>query len=184
MEKLNMQPAFTGKEKPVCPSLLLYATYISALALAACAPYQEKTHAGPLAGPSFHDSKKPGDMHPPFLGHSHSHPYSKVPHTHKKPYMMDGEIGLCNGDGTYTWVKNPTPTLRNYPPTNNIERAQPVRSAVPESAEPLQSVYTVQPGDTAGAIAQRFNLPFGKLGELNPGLDLNTIRVGQMLNIR
>lgn len=160
-----------------------YATLFSGLALAACSPYPERTHAGPLAGPSFHDSQKPGDTHPPYYGHSHTHYLWNHDHTHPEPHKMDNYIDLRGRDGKITRIKNPHPTYPNHPVIQNNQTLSGGQS-IPQAEAITSTHYTVQPGDTAGEIAQKYNLPYGKLKELNPGVNLNFIQVGQILKVQ
>lgn len=182
MEKLRPLSLSAKKETVIGEKLSVCATYFSALILASCAPYQEKTHAGPLAGPHTHGSTTRGNAHPPYYGHSHTHYLWNHPHTHPEPHKMDNFIDLRDRNGKITRIANPHPTYPNHPV---IERAQQPETftKLPE-AEFVPNAYTVQPGDTAGEIAQRFQLPYGKLGELNPNVNLNSIKVGQILRIR
>lgn len=59
------------------------------------------------------------------------------------------------------------------------------------AAEPLQAEattgaavrYTVQPGDTLSTVAERFNTRVSRIVALNPGLQPDLIRIGQVLDI-
>ena len=52
-----------------------------------------------------------------------------------------------------------------------------------ESIRVLTELYTVQSGDNASQIAQRYDLTVGELSRLNGGLDLSVIFVGQTLTV-
>lgn len=182
MEKPRPLSSLPKKETYIGEKLSVYATYFAALVLASCAPYQEKTHAGPSAGPHTHGSTTPGNAHPPYYGHSHTHYLWNHDHTHPEPHKMDNYIDLRGRDGKITRIKNPHPTYPDHPVIERAHRPETFRA--PQEAEFVPNAYTVQPGDTAGEIAQRFQLPYGKLRELNPGVNLNSIKVGQILRIR
>ena len=166
------------------------------LALGACAPYPG-THGKPNAGPETHVSGK-GKHHPSYFGHLPSHPYWNLPHTHEGPLMMDDTIKLLDTNNKVAGVvKNPYPTQPNYPkaypqgqPSNSIPQAQPVEepSPIESGVHPeinTDGTYTVQSGDTAGDIAQKFNLPYGRLKELNPQIeDLGNIQAGQKIRVK
>ncbi len=47
-----------------------------------------------------------------------------------------------------------------------------------------RNVYTVKPGDTLGAIAQKTGVPSDDLRELNPDLDPQTLGPGQKIKLR
>ena len=56
-------------------------------------------------------------------------------------------------------------------------------TAPPGACPPGTFAYTVQPGDTVFAIAQRFNTTVAAIVAVNPGLDPNVIFVGQRICI-
>lgn len=43
--------------------------------------------------------------------------------------------------------------------------------------------YTIRPGDTLWSIAQRYNTTVYAIAALNPGIDLNRLYIGQVINI-
>ena len=51
------------------------------------------------------------------------------------------------------------------------------------AGSPLGLRYTVQPGDTFTAVAARFGLPPAELQQLNPGIDLDLLTIGQELRL-
>ena len=55
--------------------------------------------------------------------------------------------------------------------------------AVPETRVGGQASYTVQPGDTLAAIAQRFNVSLEELARVNDIEDFDHIEIGQVLVI-
>lgn len=49
---------------------------------------------------------------------------------------------------------------------------------------PAKRTYTVRPGDTLSAIAERTGVPLTRLEQLNPDVDVNTLNAGQRLKLR
>jgi Tfp pilus assembly protein FimV len=43
--------------------------------------------------------------------------------------------------------------------------------------------YTIRPGDTLWLIAQRYNTTVYAIAALNPGIDLNSLYIGQVINV-
>lgn len=41
--------------------------------------------------------------------------------------------------------------------------------------------YTIRPGDTLFLLAQRFNTTVAAIQRLNPGIDPNNLRIGQII---
>lgn len=64
----------------------------------------------------------------------------------------------------------------------NSDRSQ-LRPA-PPGRSPAPATYTVQAGDTLGSIAEETGLTVGRLQELNPGLDPQTLTTGQRIRLR
>lgn len=60
------------------------------------------------------------------------------------------------------------------------DRSQ-LRQAPPS---PAPTTYTVKAGDTLGSIAEDTGLTVGRLQELNPGLDPQTLSTGQRIRLR
>lgn len=62
--------------------------------------------------------------------------------------------------------------------------APAIRNAL-ESRDRLMNVYvhTVSSGDTVSALAKHYGVPVAMIGQLNPGLDPDRIRIGQRLAI-
>ena len=56
---------------------------------------------------------------------------------------------------------------------------QPVKPTVP-----AKKYYTVKKGETFSKIAQKHNLSSAQLKKLNPGVNINTIHVGQRLRVK
>ena len=52
-----------------------------------------------------------------------------------------------------------------------------------EDAEPSGETYTVEPGDTPLAIAEKTGVDVDALLEANPGLDANALTVGEELQL-
>ena len=49
---------------------------------------------------------------------------------------------------------------------------------------PVKKYYTVKKGETFSKIAQKHNLSSAQLKKLNPGVNINTIHVGQRLRVK
>src|SRR5215813_5966235 len=56
-------------------------------------------------------------------------------------------------------------------------------SAFDASAVRAAGTYTVQPGDTLFSIAARFNVSISQLATINKVYDVNTVNVGQVLQL-
>jgi membrane-bound lytic murein transglycosylase D len=54
----------------------------------------------------------------------------------------------------------------------------------PKAVVPIKKFYTVKPGDMFNRLADNHNLTPQQLHELNPGMDPNTLRVGQILRVK
>ena len=54
----------------------------------------------------------------------------------------------------------------------------------PKVVVPIKKFYTVKPGDMFNRLADNHNLTPQQLHELNPGMDPNTLRVGQILRVK
>ena len=52
------------------------------------------------------------------------------------------------------------------------------------TAQPTRRTYTVRPGDTLALIAERTGVPVETLLELNPGIDPNSLTVGERVKLR
>ena len=72
-------------------------------------------------------------------------------------------------------------------PTATSVPASPTPTSVPASPTAVDSqttiLYLVEPGDAAILIAETFGITFDELQNLNPGVDLATIFIGQALNV-
>ncbi len=49
---------------------------------------------------------------------------------------------------------------------------------------PVKKYHNVKKGETFGKIAQRYNLSQAQLKKLNPGININSIRIGQRLRVK
>jgi LysM repeat protein len=56
--------------------------------------------------------------------------------------------------------------------------------AVPVVPKPVKKYYEVKSGDSFSRVAQKHNLTQGQLQNLNPGININRITVGQRLRIK
>ena len=55
----------------------------------------------------------------------------------------------------------------------------------PNNADtPVKKYHNVKKGETFGKIAQRYNLSQAQLKKLNPGININSIRIGQRLRVK
>lgn len=90
-------------------------------------------------------------------------------------------FAACGGDGDspnpFTQTPAATATL---PPTETVAGATTV---APTETVPAETTYEVVPGDTLGAIAQRFNTTVAALVDANNIADPDSIEVGQVLVI-
>jgi len=59
----------------------------------------------------------------------------------------------------------------------------PTQGPVQSEIKPVDPTYAVQPGDTLGSIARRFNTSIEALQSINNLPDRNSLRVGQQLVI-
>jgi nucleoid-associated protein YgaU len=79
------------------------------------------------------------------------------------------------------------PALHDDPTTARARvAAPPVRRAPPPTPQVRSSratAYSVRSGDTLEVIAERFGTSVERLLELNPGIDPNALRVGQVLRV-
>ena len=68
----------------------------------------------------------------------------------------------------------------------NLELKTPVKQTVvkPKVVVPIKKYYTIKPGDMFNRLAESHALTPQQLHELNPGIDPNTIRVGQILRVK
>ena len=68
----------------------------------------------------------------------------------------------------------------------NLELKTPVKQPVvkPKVVVPIKKYYTIKPGDMFNRLAESHALTPQQLHELNPGIDPNTIRVGQILRVK
>ena len=67
-----------------------------------------------------------------------------------------------------------------------LEVKTPVKQTVvkPKVVVPAKKYYTVKPGDMFNRLAESHGLTPQQLHDLNPGIDPNTIRVGQILRVK
>lgn len=65
---------------------------------------------------------------------------------------------------------------------NSSENHNTVKSK--QVLPPLKKFYTIKPGDMFNRLADNHNLTPQQLHELNPGIDPNTLRVGQILRVK
>jgi membrane-bound lytic murein transglycosylase D len=67
---------------------------------------------------------------------------------------------------------------------SNKKVVTPTPTPTPKPNPPAKKYYTVKSGDTFGKIAQRNNLTQTQLKNLNPGIKVNNIIVGQRIRIK
>jgi LysM repeat protein len=72
---------------------------------------------------------------------------------------------------------------------NSAESATPTATATPKSSKKAKKkkkakTYTVKPGDTLSAIAERTKLTQEEILDLNPDLDPSTLAPGQKIKLR
>ena len=84
----------------------------------------------------------------------------------------DAEIG---------WVEN-VQIVNEFVESTEILEQEDALAVLKATTEVTQS-YTVRSGDALYLIAQEYKTTVEKLIELNPGTDLSTIRVGQVINV-
>ncbi len=81
----------------------------------------------------------------------------------------------------------PTADDWGFPPDAVAERVMDAfragRSEVSVELTPPPRIYIVQPGDQLSIIAARFGMPPGLIAEVNPGINLNLLQIGQQLII-
>jgi LysM repeat protein len=79
------------------------------------------------------------------------------------------------------------PTTTNPPMTSFLPpKAEPIPAPVPESfkpAVPIASQYTVLGGDTLFKISSKLHVTVKGMMNANPGLDVNKLRPGQVLQV-
>jgi len=81
-------------------------------------------------------------------------------------------------------VQNPAnPTPMPKPPVTEEAMSTPLTPAAASPTPPAPLLYTVQPGDTLGAIAQAYGISVGDLMAANDLTDPNVLHVGQTLVI-
>jgi membrane-bound lytic murein transglycosylase D len=61
---------------------------------------------------------------------------------------------------------------------------KPVVEEKVTAPEPVKKYYSVRSGDTFARIADRHGLTQTQLSRLNPGLNINKLRVGQQIRIK
>lgn len=72
---------------------------------------------------------------------------------------------------------------------NSRPPGEPILTPTPDTPHPIPGLrtepeqYVVQPGDTLGAIADRFNISIGEIAEASQISDINVLTVGQTLTI-
>lgn len=82
----------------------------------------------------------------------------------------------------YNTTVNQLLTWNKLSNANLIRVGQRLKVSVKTTSPPLvQTVYTVQPGDTLSAIARKYNTTVSQLVTLNGIKNANAIRVGQKL---
>ncbi len=87
---------------------------------------------------------------------------------------------------TPSFANTATPTPpRTAGPTTIVRTPLPSPSPSPEASPTIATpeTYTVQAGDTLGAIAQRFGITLAALEAANPGVNANTLGIGAVLII-
>jgi LysM repeat protein len=73
------------------------------------------------------------------------------------------------------------PTTRSSTPARTATTAPTATATAPAKGAP--AVYTVQAGDYLSTVAERTGVSVDRLRELNPGLDANSMHVGQKIQL-
>ena len=60
---------------------------------------------------------------------------------------------------------------------------EPTATAARTTTSPRRRTYTVRPGDTLASIAEKTGVTVEELQELNPGVDPNSLTVGQKIRL-
>lgn len=78
-----------------------------------------------------------------------------------------------------------TPPRTPAGPTTTLRTAVPTAEATTAASPTVggETSYTVRPGDTLGAIAERFGLKLEALEAANPGVNATTLQLGATLKI-
>lgn len=79
--------------------------------------------------------------------------------------------------------QNLKPYLTITPSPTEDQSAALVQSSQNALPSPTPFVYNVKPGDTMGQIAEKFNVDLDTLLAANPGVNPNSMRVGEALHI-
>ncbi|HEY3019842.1 MAG TPA: LysM domain-containing protein [Solirubrobacteraceae bacterium] len=82
-----------------------------------------------------------------------------------------------------TQPASPVPSTRTGDGDRGRTTARPNRTARRQPRPGTSKTYTVQPGDFLSDVADRTGVPVERLRELNPGLDANSMHVGQKIRI-
>jgi|SRR5438093_1057762 LysM repeat protein len=76
----------------------------------------------------------------------------------------------------------PVPTPRNADRARGRTTTGP-KAGTKRKQPGASKTYTVQPGDFLSDVAEKTGVPVERLRELNPGLDANSMHVGQKIRI-
>jgi LysM repeat protein len=90
--------------------------------------------------------------------------------------VLASSLGSSSEESASSQPETQTTTQRE-----RRESPSPATGTTPRRDTP--STYTVQAGDILSEIAEKTGVPVERLQELNPGLDANSMSVGQRLRL-
>jgi LysM repeat protein len=95
------------------------------------------------------------------------------------------KAGLSGGSDTTTSAQPPTTThsVTTAATTKIVLTAPTAATSSSTTTTTGGRFYTIQPGDTLGAIASRYSTSVDELMTLNPGLDPTTLQPGQQIRV-